>query len=74
MVVPITHTEVVPMTNCGEWYVFVKLNWWNARKCMQEVQYNQLLEERNKESTIIGIGFIVIVVIVIIIGVICSKK
>lgn len=73
MVVPITHTEVVPMTNCWEWYVFVKLNW-NARKCMQEVQYNQLLEERNKESSIAAIVFIVIVVIVIIIGVICSKK
>ena len=72
MVVPITHTEVVPMTNCWEWYVFVKINW-DARKCMQEVQYNQLLEERNKESSIVGICFIVAVVIAIIIAVIYSR-
>jgi hypothetical protein len=41
---------------------------------MQEAEYNQRLEERNKESSIIAIGFIVIIVIVIIIGVICGRK
>ena len=49
MYIHTTSTEVVPMNNCWEWYVFVKLNWWNAWKCIQEQEYNAYREEYYKE-------------------------
>lgn len=39
MVIPIHHTETVPVMNCWEWYVFTKtMDWWWWH-CVTEEEY-----------------------------------
>lgn len=39
MIIPVHHTETIPMMNCWEWYVFTKY-WANARTCMTKEEYD----------------------------------
>jgi len=38
MIIPVHHTEEIPMMNCWEWYVFAKY-WDNAWTCMTKEEY-----------------------------------
>ena len=57
MIIPIHHTEEIPMMNCWEWYVFARY-WSNARTCMTKEQYDVIEAHEDQIWQYVWIGFI----------------
>ena len=57
MIIPIHHTETVPMMNCWEWYVFAEY-WDSARTCMTKEEYDVKQAYNDQVWQYVWIGFI----------------
>jgi len=71
MIVPIQHTrtETVPINDCWPWYVFAKIDGWNAWMCMQEQDYIAYKEEVEAQWRVAWFRLLGIVGVMILIAV-----
>ena len=62
MIIPVHHTEEIPMMNCWEWKVFAKY-WYNAWTCMTKEQYDVIQAHNNQIWQYVWFWFIWAIII-----------